>query len=705
MTQVSFHKETFKYFCDMNTTSKLSESALRLVVESLPVALLIVNKEGKIIYLNKLTVDLFGYNKKELTGKTIEVLIPPGFKESHPELRTMFHSSSKPRHMGSGRELFAMRHDGTEFNAEVGLSQLVTTEGLFVLVSIIDITERKEAEAKLNKTNRLYSFVSQMKQSIIRIKDEQVLLEKVCEISHNFGKFKMTWVGLFDEKQKSISLLNQCGMKEEDIALFSKNIIQTNGPQAHILNTGNYYVCNNIAEDFKFDYWKTFAAAKGIRSLIMLPIKKSGKIIGTFNLYSDKIHFFDEDVTGLLSEAITNLSFALDNFEKENIKNTFEKNLKHSELRMRDAQEIAHLGSWELNFETGIALWSEESCRIYGLSPEDNKHSYQVWLSYIHPDDMEYILKLKEESQKTFSDAVMFHRIVLKDGTIKHLNSISKFEFDKDGIPIGMYGIAHDITESKNAEDRLKLNNAELQKTNAELDRFVYSISHELRSPLTSIMGLQPLMQVQNLNEENKGILNFINRSVFKMDETLREILDYSRNSRNEINFEKIDMKKIIDEAFENSNYYKEGFSFDKRININADVPFYSDLTRVKIIINNLVANSLKYGKKDIPDAFIEFNITVDDDKMSLEISDNGIGIEEEYLHKIFKMFYRATVVNSGSGLGLYIVKECIEKLNGAISVESESGHGSQFRIEIPNKKPINKYYDKALLLQDSIVD
>lgn len=105
--------------------------------------------------------------------------------------------------------------------------------------------------------------------------------------------------------------------------------------------------------------------------------------------------------------------------------------------------------------------------------------------------------------------------------------------------------------------------------------------------------------------------------------------------------------------------------------------------------LNNLVSNALKYHKKDYPEAFIEVNVVVDKQKMTLEILDNGIGIKQEHQPKLFGMFFRATVIATGSGLGLYIAKECCEKLNGTISVESEYGKGTTFVVEIPNVKPI----------------
>ncbi|MES2762661.1 MAG: SpoIIE family protein phosphatase [Bacteroidota bacterium] len=132
-----------------------------------------------------------------------------------------------------------------------------------------------------------------------------------------------------------------------------------------------------------------------------------------------------------------------------------ERTQKRIESGLKEAQAIAHLGNWELNFETGVAIWSEEACRIYGLLPEDNKHSFADWVSFIYPEDVDYVKAATKEAQKTLSESDLSHRIILKDGTIKHIESKCRFEFDREGNPVGLYGVAHDVTEVKKAEKQL----------------------------------------------------------------------------------------------------------------------------------------------------------------------------------------------------------------------------------------------------------
>jgi PAS domain S-box-containing protein len=130
--------------------------------------------------------------------------------------------------------------------------------------------------------------------------------------------------------------------------------------------------------------------------------------------------------------------------------------LKHSESRLIQAQALAHVGSWEINFSTGTVLLSEESLRIYGLPEEDSELPYESWLSFIHPDDKDRVINIITEGRTSLKNFGFFHRIVRRNGEVRHLHSQACFEFNKDAQPVGLYGVVYDITEMKAAEKSLK---------------------------------------------------------------------------------------------------------------------------------------------------------------------------------------------------------------------------------------------------------
>lgn len=233
----------------------------------------------------------------------------------------------------------------------------------------------------------------------------------------------------------------------------------------------------------------------------------------------------------------------------------------------------------------------------------------------------------------------------------------------------------------------LQSQNAELKKINKELDSFVYSVSHNLRAPLMSVLGLLDLAKHEN--QSNKGTLEqyfaMMETSIHKLDDTVKEILDYSRNARQNINVERVDLRKVVEDHFEKMQFMPGFQDIERDITINEQAPFYSDQYRLSVIMNNLVSNAIKYydPNKDQPRIIVK--AMIDPMKATVEFRDNGIGIAEEYIEKVFDMFFRGTEKNKGAGLGLYIVKEAVEKLKGKIDIQSKIGQGTTFTLELPN--------------------
>ena len=246
----------------------------------------------------------------------------------------------------------------------------------------------------------------------------------------------------------------------------------------------------------------------------------------------------------------------------------------------------------------------------------------------------------------------------------------------------------HQEARRRKAERTLRKQNEELVKINKELDSFVYSVSHNLRAPLMSVLGLINLVQLEN-RQPDIAMTNYfqmMQQSIHKLDETLKEILDYSRNARSALAIAEVDILRMIEESFDRLKYMDGSDDIRKSIVSPEDsVPFYTDPYRLSVIINNLVSNAIKYRdvQKDVHT--LEVSAEVDDRGLTLEVRDNGIGISEDYLPRIFEMFFRATERSEGAGLGLYIVKETVDKLHGSISVNSALGTGTTFRIALPN--------------------
>ncbi|MFZ1808661.1 MAG: HAMP domain-containing sensor histidine kinase [Cyclobacteriaceae bacterium] len=225
--------------------------------------------------------------------------------------------------------------------------------------------------------------------------------------------------------------------------------------------------------------------------------------------------------------------------------------------------------------------------------------------------------------------------------------------------------------------------NAQLEKANAELDRFVYSASHDLRAPLSSLLGLIEVARIDPL--EGPKYMQMMKGRILDMDVFIKEIISYSRNSRMGIERKNVDLKKTADEVIQELRFVNEFNNILIENQIDENMIINTDPTRLKVILSNLIVNAIKYQNANADEPYVR--IMAQNDKVvgvTISLEDNGIGIDAQHLHKVFRMFYRAHESSKGSGLGLYIVKETVGKLGGDVRVESVPGQGSTFTLRIP---------------------
>lgn len=246
-----------------------------------------------------------------------------------------------------------------------------------------------------------------------------------------------------------------------------------------------------------------------------------------------------------------------------------------------------------------------------------------------------------------------------------------------------------EILIRKEAEEKLQRTNQELSKRNTELDNFVYSVSHDLRAPIASVLGLINLAKKDGNVAMKDVYLDMINKSANQQDHFIREILDQSRNSRLDVKREEIFFEPMIEETFNQLKFATSaGQNVERVITVNQAEAFYSDKWRLKVILNNIISNAIRY--RNGKDPVIKVNVAVNSEGALVEIEDNGKGIAKEHLSKVCNMFYRATDDGAGSGLGLYIVKETIDKLKGSLKIDSEVGKGTMVSMSIPAMTPLN---------------
>ncbi len=268
---------------------------------------------------------------------------------------------------------------------------------------------------------------------------------------------------------------------------------------------------------------------------------------------------------------------------------------------------------------------------------------------------------------------------------------VSLNRVDVDG-EVTIQAIVRDISERKKTEEEnkrlqiaLQEKNEDLLKINAELDRFVYSASHDLRAPISSLLGLIEIARLEKDMKSVTQLLDLQKKSLQRMDRFIQDIVDHSRNIRMQVTPELVDFDHMVANSLEQLQFMEKFGKIRKEIKVEQEKVFYTSATRMDIILNNLFSNAVKYADLKKDDPYLKVSIRFPHGNAEIIVSDNGEGISPEAQPKIFDMFYRASGSGTGSGLGLYIVKEAIQKLKGTISVKSEYGKGTEFVVTIPD--------------------
>ena len=441
----------------LKTSEKHYKSALDGMLEGAT----IIDFNWNYVYVNDAAVRIGQITREQLLGQNISQRF---IRSENPELFKVLEECMTMRTAHSLETQLTFKNGA---KGDFMLRIQPVPQGVFILS--MNVTERKKAKERLEKANRLYAFISAINQAIVHNTSQQPLFDKVCSIATEIGQFKLASIILLDKEFERLNIVSAQG--NENIVKVLKQLSDLNytstllaaTPIGRALKTEHYAVSNDVLNDPGMATWKDSLVQNGTNSIITLPIKKFGQTVGIFGLQSGVVNFFDDDEITLLEEAALDISFALENFEKEKLRKQAAALVIQNEARLKRAQHLGHIGHWELDFETGNALWSEEACRIYGFDPSNNEHSFNEWLQYLHPGDKDFVLGKINDSKKTLSNNEFDHRIVWPDGTVRHIHSEAQFELDATGKPTGLYGLAHDITEQKNWEEKLRRNESKLK--------------------------------------------------------------------------------------------------------------------------------------------------------------------------------------------------------------------------------------------------
>lgn len=324
-----------------------------------------------------------------------------------------------------------------------------------IVLSMQDVTSQRTAEEKLRELNRLYKFMSQMNQAIVKAPDATTLFREACRIAVEVGQFRMAWVGLLDETGMKVIPVTHAG--EENgylsgiVTISLDGPLETMGPGGRALTTGQLTTCNDIASAPEMAPWRQPALSRGYLSSVGLPLKQSGRVVGLFSLYSGKKNFFNAEETALLEDLANDISFALELFEQETLRIKAEQELLQSKQSYQTLTEISPVGIFHTDASGLTTYVNPRWCQISGMAAD--KALGNGWLQAVHPIDRAGLgiewQRAAEERRPSTSD----YRFIHPDGSIIWVLGQAVPEKGIDDQVIGYVGTITDITDLKRAKE------------------------------------------------------------------------------------------------------------------------------------------------------------------------------------------------------------------------------------------------------------
>lgn len=410
--------------------------------------------------------------------------------------------------------------------------------------------------------------------------------------------------------------------------------------------------------------------------------------------------------------------YQLQNEEENNHLKQLSRELIQSETSLKRAQEIANLGNWELDISTNQLFWSDQVYNIFEVKPDTFEASFEQFIEAVHPDDRELVTETYRKSLVNKTPYSIEHRLLMQDGSIKHVQERGRNYYDAQGYALKSSGTILDITERKEAQLALEkqkitleevvrertedLENAldDANRANKAKSQFLANMSHEIRTPMNAIIGMSHLTLQTELNDKQKEFVRIVNYSAENLLRILNDILDFSKIEAGKLEIENINfsLSETVSSVIQLLQVAADKRNIQLVVNLTPGIPdlLIGDPVRLNQVITNLLGNAIKFSnKKDVVSLDISLiEETADGARLHFEVKDTGIGMSQEKQQRLFEAFIQGDTSTTreygGTGLGLVISQRIVNMLGGNIVLESEEHVGSNFSFTIELKKQVN---------------
>ncbi|MEO1052029.1 MAG: PAS domain S-box protein [Bacteroidota bacterium] len=629
----------------------MSERKFRSLIENGYDVIMLHNAQGIMEYASPSLKRVLGYEEHEVLGTRPHEFLHPDFIEySNQQYTELMKQPGKTAFLHQ-----RFRHkEGHYIWTEASVTNMLDVSGVNGFVSNFkDITDKKETEDKLRSNQQLLSSISKnVNEAIYRSTENKGLIYVNEVFIKMFGYSSQEEVSqvnptdLYVHKEQRNQLLDALRNK----GYFSNKEVLLKKKNGHVFWG---LMSNTITKDEDGNVYLDGA----IRD-----ITKQREAVYEIDLANDQIR-------GIL-ESVQDSVFALDTKLRYI---SFNQNHKAMMKDFHDAD--IQIGQNIFNYisDENERQIIQEQC-MKALDGE----GLTIETSYGVGTPIERFVEISTNVIRSNDGDIVGVAVFVKDISERKLTEKKLRELNTE--------LKEQNDKLEKREDALKRALGELSDRNFELDQLVYKTSHDLRSPLSSILGLVNVAKLDPSTESKGQYLERIEGRIHKLDEFVKSMLSYAKANRTEISFEPLDLKTMLTESIKDLEYLDNFSRVNTSIKVEGDHSFCSDRIRVNIILANITSNAFKYYDPNKEENYLKINIQLEEKMAVVTFEDNGIGIEDELQQHVFDMFFRATEKSEGSGLGMYIVKQSVEKLNGHITINSKYGQGTTIKVSIPNR-------------------
>lgn len=368
----------------------------------------------------------------------------------------------------------------------------------------------------------------------------------------------------------------------------------------------------------------------------------------------------------------------------ENLKNEFETALNPGDLAevMKSVTNFLLDGVFRSTLQFQIIYSNDCLLKMFGYSSIEEMQTAGVSL-FADEASHKATTSVVEQQGVLVDCRVIFRK---KDGkTFWGLLTGSKVRRGGNDV---FEGVVHDISDRVKTEEYVNDLQTRFDKLSMELDQFVYSASHDIRSPISTALGLVNLMRLELKDETTEKYVSMLKQSLIKLENYAGELTGFGKNSKNRLDDERIDFGSMISEILSELSQTHPNFrSVTHSFDLVGNSIFYSDTVRMQLILRNVIKNCFDYFDRSKAVSVISTTVTLQPEKASIDVYDNGVGIPALYQRSVFDIFFRGTDLSKGPGLGLYCAREAAMKLGGTITLQSEYGIGTSVKIQLPNSR------------------